>query len=228
MFNSVWDHDPLGYSRLRDCWLNVRRFNYLKDFINTLKDGDLVLEIGSGTGNLILELAAQYRGINFVGVEPLHSYVEHAKQEAQRRALSNLRFICGLGEDVQNIFHQKCRLILSNDVIHHVRDPRILCSSLSNVADEDTEWIAIEPNYLNFYTFIKQATGAGEQNFLPKYFLKNAPDWRLVFKRYLFLIPPFIKNPSYLLKRVETAFEWMPLIAGGIALHLKYDGTIDS
>jgi ubiquinone/menaquinone biosynthesis C-methylase UbiE len=221
MLNSVWDNDPVGYAKIRECWLNTRRELYIREYLRNLRDGDVVLEVGSGTGNLLRSLATQFGRLHFVGIEPLQSYVDYSNHEAQKEALRNVSFIVGSGEEVSSLVRHTCRVILSNDVLHHVADQKALARSLAVVSDESTDWLAIEPNCLNLYTFYKQATAPGEQNFFPSRFLAHASEWQVLSKRYLFLIPPFVREPGAFLKKIEEAFEWMPFVAGGVVLHLK-------
>jgi len=221
MLNSIWDDDPVGYAALRECWLNTRRQLYIERYVGALRDGDVVLEIGSGTGNLLRSLAIKYTRLTFVGIEPLTPYVSFSNQQSLDCGLSNVKFLAGSGEEASLLVRDKCRLILTNDVLHHVDNQQALSCSLASVSDELTEWLAIEPNYLNMYTLYKQATAPGERNFFPSRFLANAAAWRLLRSRYLFLIPPFVKDPPPFIKIIERSLEWVPLLAGGVFLHLK-------
>ena len=221
MLNSVWDHDPEAYAKLRQCWLNTRRQAYISKALEKLDTGDLVLEVGSGTGNLLIELASKSPDLSFIGVDPLTPYVEFATNQAILRSLANVRFFTSTGEDIDKTIKQTCRLILSNDVIHHVNDEAALSHAIFALSSKETEWIAIEPNCLNPYTFWKQATGAGEKNFYPRSFLNKASDWICQSKEHLFLIPPFLKDPPGFLKMIERKLEWVPCTAGGVVLRLK-------
>lgn len=226
MLNSVWDQDPLAYSVFRQCWLNERRYNFLKGIIAELSTGDTVVEIGSGTGDLLFKLAKAYPLLKFIGIDPIPGYISFSNQRIFSSCnsgdpVTNLAFYEGSAENCQTIVTKPCRLILSNDMIHHVDNQAALAASMFAISDQNTEWIAIEPNFRNPYTFLKQASGAGERNFYPASFCKKAFQWECISRQYLFLIPPFIKKPPIFLKKIESRLEGISLIAGGIALKLK-------
>ena len=53
----------------------------------------LVVDVGSGTGRFVIESAAARPDRRFLGIEAVAPMVERATREAERRGLSNARFI---------------------------------------------------------------------------------------------------------------------------------------
>lgn len=215
--NSVWGERPEEYADLRDNHLNRRRYNYLLPFVSKAQR---VLELGSGTGGLLSELARQFPHKDFIGVEPLKSYVQYCKRTY--RGFSNLRFVCQYAESVEEIQISDCDLILSNDVLHHIDGWETLCQNLSRISRKGCLWMAIEPNARNPYAFLGQSIKSGERNFHPKTFTKIAEQWgfRLLERNYLFIIPPFFKRPPILLQKLENFLEGNSILSGGVVLQL--------
>lgn len=219
--NSKWEGRPDEYDRLRQCWLNERRLRFLAERIGSgrLPDGARVLEIGSGTGWLLRRLAETFLSLDFTGVEPDASYVEFANL----RASENEQHAAAVAETLAVRFPAASfHLVLSNDVLHHVGSIPQVFSATAAVSAPGAQWWLIEPNFLNPYTFVKQRFTHGERNFYPRGALHDAAisGWRLVSRRNLFLIPPFIRSAPAWMRAVERRWETNPILAGGICLHL--------
>lgn len=63
---------------------------------------DLILEIGFGMGDSLLEMASQYPGQNFIGIEVHVPGVGRLVNEASKTGLTNLRVFCADAIDVLN------------------------------------------------------------------------------------------------------------------------------
>jgi SAM-dependent methyltransferase len=223
MLNSIYDAHPQEYDALRSCWLNERRRSYIHKWLagEVCRRGALrVLELGSGTGWLLGELARAFPECCFMGVEPLESYVEYSRKRAQ---LSNLVFI----GDTAEAFQQPpgwapFDVVLSNDMLHHVASLRAVVANVTKSVSRSAQWLLIEPNCVNPYTFVRQATLPGERNFWPRQFLRtaSAAGWSPLRRDYLFLIPPFVRNPPLAARALERRIEWIPFLAGGVAVVL--------
>ncbi|MGH9317867.1 MAG: methyltransferase domain-containing protein [Thermoanaerobaculia bacterium] len=224
MWNAVWDDRPAEYAQERDCWLTRRRALFVEKFLESASSGQHVLELGSGVGDLLIALATARPDLRFVGIEPQRSYVEFSEQAAKDRGLRNLSFEISSAEQVDSLFsrHDELPWILSNDLLHHVADEARVLESVSRVANQDTRWLAIEPNWRNPYVFVGQAFKRGERNFRPARFLDQgrALGWFCEEQSFLFLIPPFVKSPPRSLVTLERKIERFPVLAGGIALRL--------
>ena len=220
MLNAEYDGRPEEYDQLRQCWLNERRLLFLEEQIGKSgRAGSLrVLEIGSGTGWLLAQLAAQFPSSEFTGIEPERSYVEFSK----KRGLANLHFVLGTAEECGQVLKGPFDIILSNDVLHHVASLEATVRNMTSLARKGTRWIAIEPNCLNPYTAARQASKAGERNFYPWQLQRHVQRaaWRTNRKRYLFIIPPFIKVAPDWAIALERRLEWAAPLTGGVVLDL--------
>jgi 2-polyprenyl-3-methyl-5-hydroxy-6-metoxy-1,4-benzoquinol methylase len=222
--NSQWEGQPDAYEELRRCWLNERRLRFLAEHLEAagLPAGSRVLELGCGTGWLVRQLAGRLPHLAFTGLDPDPSYVRFAQEHA---AGGNERYVEGTAEALPGA-EAGFAVILSNDVLHHVDSLPETFRSAAQAAQPGTEWLAIEPNYLNPYTFARQQFTVDERNFFPRQAVRvgQASGWRLAGRRHLFLIPPFVRTaPSWMIE-VERWFERVPVLAGGVCLRFTLAG----
>jgi SAM-dependent methyltransferase len=223
-FNSTFDGDAQGYDELRACWLNERREQFIAARLESyaLPERALIVEIGSGTGWLLNRLGGRFPRLRFIGIEPIGGYVEYAR----RAAPANVVYQQSTIEDALS-FASVPRVVLSNDVLHHVPSYEGALHAVARFTAPACRWLAIEPNCRNLYTFVKQATGYGEQNFWPGRFRKLAlrEGWTLRLKGHLFLVPPAVKQAPSWMQSLERQFERIPALAGGVYLEFERSGT---
>lgn len=229
MYNAGWDDRPADYAAARECWLTRRRIAFVSEFLRDARPGDRVLDVGSGVGELVIELAAARPDLRFTGIEPQPSYVEFGTAAAAKRGVENVTFRIGVADGLAaaRASDERFEWILSNDLLHHVPDLTAVLRSVAEVASPGARWLAIEPNWRNPYVLIACAVKRGERNFWPGDFLAraDATGWRLRRRSFLFLIPPFVKRPHRVLVDLERALEGQPLLAGGVALSLDLPGA---
>lgn len=222
--NAEWDGRPAAYEDLRQCWLNERRERFLCQQLHDadLGEGDRVLEIGCGTGWLLRRLAARFGQLQFVGLDPDASYVRFAQEHTSH---PNERYIEGWAESLPDV-GLGFSTLLSNDVLHHVGSITETVRRAAEVARPGAQWLVIEPNYLNPYTFARQRFTAGERNFFPAAATRAAEQsgWHCVARTHLFLIPPFVRAAPGWMIELERRFERVPVLAGGVFLRLVRNG----
>lgn len=224
VYNAEWDGRPAEYAELRDCWLTRRRALHVADFLRAARPAERVLDVGSGVGELVTEMAVLRPDLQFTGVEPQESYVEFATRTAARRGVGNVEFRVGSADQLAPLFERSRRFewILSNDMLHHVPDEERVLRAAAEVATPAARWLTIEPNWRNLYVLAECALKPGERNFRPRRFLARAEasGWSCLDRSYLFLIPSFVKRPPRTLVELERIFERYALLAGGVALTL--------
>jgi 2-polyprenyl-3-methyl-5-hydroxy-6-metoxy-1,4-benzoquinol methylase len=224
MLNANWDDRPEEYAATRDCWLTRRRTRYVREFLREASSGQRVLELGSGVGELLIALAAERPDLHFTGIEPQRSYVEFCREAASKQGVRNLCFRTASAEDAASLLNRDAPFdwILSNDMLHHVADQAKVVEAMAQVARPGARWLAIEPNWRNPYVLVGCALKRGERNFWPASFLAHGRNrgWSFQRRSFLFLIPPFVKNPPRPLIALERNLEKFSLLGGGLALTL--------
>jgi SAM-dependent methyltransferase len=222
-YNSRYDSDPSGYDRLRSCWLNERRADYLSKQLTSyrLAAGSLVVEIGSGTGWLLNHLGESFPYVRFLGLDPIPAYVEFAR----KRAPANVEYVMSTVEEAGRYITESPQLVLSNDVLHHLNSYEAAARTFALLGASGCRWLVIEPNSTNPYTWFRQWIGPGERNFHPGPFRQAAAEngWTVLHKGYMFLIPPFVKRPCAWMRALEQRFEHVPMLAGGVSMELQLD-----
>jgi SAM-dependent methyltransferase len=219
MLNSTFDADPQRYDALRACWLNERRFVFIKEWLAAQPEGD-VLEIGSGTGALLRRLSVEFPDRRFVGIDPLPNYVVYSRSQTCNE---NVEYVCGKAEDAASLLAgRRFAIFLSNDVLHHCEDLGAVASSTASLRADGARWLAIEPNWMNPYSFLRQSLRPGERVFWPASFGRAARNsgWNTRNRGHLFLIPPMVKTPHRILVRAESLLENVFVLAGGLWLEL--------
>ena len=93
-----------------------------------LQGGMRVLDAGCGRGRALLALAEKFPASTFVGYDLCPDAIEHAREEARRRGLDNIRFevrdLTGFDEPGQY------ELVTSFDAVHDQKDPQGLLNGL--------------------------------------------------------------------------------------------------
>jgi len=121
-------------------------FNFLKPYIDQLKAGDQLLEVGSGPAVLAAHIAKQYPALHIQGVEPvgsgfstfeqsLESLVEKRKLKIKRGGFENFDSL------------QKFDLIFLINVFEHFQDWRAFLPFLNRYLSPQGRCIIMCPNY---------------------------------------------------------------------------------
>jgi SAM-dependent methyltransferase len=115
---SSQDFDPFSPSYPGN--ITIRRF---ADLISPfLKDLNIVLDLGCGTGEISCELAKRHPGLLFLGVDHSETGIERALFNAQSLDLKNITFNVADMESFRP--DSSVDIILLCDAFHHLTDPR--------------------------------------------------------------------------------------------------------
>lgn len=216
--NAQFDDDPEGYLSLRSGRQFERRRARTLDFLVDARPGDLVVEIGAGTGALLEALADARPDLCFLGVEPLANYVAFARSRWEGGDSERLRIVEGTAEELDRAVDRPARWIVSHDVLHHVADIPLVARLATKVATDDARWLAVEPNRANPWVALYHVVTPGERLFNQRAFLDTAraAGW-LVSERFRFLlIPHAVASPSPLLTKLEDRYEHLPVVSGAV------------
>jgi SAM-dependent methyltransferase len=220
--NASHDHDPVGYDRLRGGWLNRRRIQYFQDCV-TASSPSVVVEMGSGTGRMLVELATEHPHTQFIGVEPLSDYVEFGRRLIAERGLDNVQLQVATAEGMGTLV-PRCTtdLVISSDILHHVTSVPVVVRNVRATLRAAGRWCLVEPNPGNPYVGLFQALTRGERNFWPRSFVRLASAEGLVVTRRdrMFLIPARIAKPPGWLVEMEARLERAPILGGAVTMEL--------
>jgi ubiquinone/menaquinone biosynthesis C-methylase UbiE len=220
--NSSFDDAPDAYDELRAAGhMSRRRADLVAELLR--RSPGTVVELGSGTGTLLRELAGRFPDRRFVGVEPLPNYVTFAREQASAAGLGNVAFEEGTGEALGSVVPAgSADVALSIDALHHVRDLDQVLAQLAEVAAPGAHWYAMEPDRLHPYVWAMHVLTEGERTFPSRDFLKRAAraGWRLESRRRLFIYPSGVRRVPPWAERVEQRLEGVPGISGALLMDL--------
>lgn len=220
--NARHDEDPEGYDRLRAGWLNRRRAQHFHDRVDAARP-DSVVEVGCGTGRMLVELAAAFPEVRFIGLEPLADYVRFGQDLITTRGLPNIELHHATGEDMGSVVGpETIDLVLSSDVLHHVSSLPTVIRNVRRVMRPGASWSLVEPNPGNPYVGLFQALTDGERNFWARQFIRSAAaaGLEVVHRGRLFLIPARVEQPPEWLISLERRLERAPILGGAVRLEL--------
>jgi ubiquinone/menaquinone biosynthesis C-methylase UbiE len=220
--NASFDDVPDAYDRLRASGhMARRRAEYFEGVV--AESSGLVLEVGCGTGSLLRYLAARFPKRTFVGVEPLSTYVDFARQQAAEADLTNVRFEVGMGEELAALAGPvPAGLVISVDMLHHVRDMGKVAREILRVTAPGGRWTAQEPNAIHPYVWLYHTLTAGERTFPARSFLDIArgAGWQPVGRDTMYLFPSGVAKVPAWAERLERRAERLRPISGAVVLHL--------
>lgn len=120
------DHDGLVF---------LRSFTKAVEKITSRKNNVCILDAGCGTGNTSISLAAQFKDIEFLGLDNSSSSLEKAKLNAKNRGLTNLKFQkWNLLKPIPSIY--KYDIVLCLGVLHHTGNMEKVLINLNNILDD--------------------------------------------------------------------------------------------
>jgi SAM-dependent methyltransferase len=133
---STQSYDPLSLSY--PGYLTIRRFADLA--MPSVSEGDTVVDLGCGTGEITSELARRLPGCQFVGIDHSLEGVAQGQRLAARLQLGNVRFQVGDMEAFE--LHERVELITMFDSFHHLLKPSDFVRRLASRCDK---FFLIEP-----------------------------------------------------------------------------------
>ncbi len=212
-------HDTLDaaeYDRRRRGHHERRRVELLTREFASHPNGEFVIELGCGTGNLLNQVAADHPATRFLGIDVDSRLIAFATQTYSRGQLS---FECR--DIVADPLDADANVLFSVDVIHHILSVEGMYPAIRRLLSRGGRWIAIEPNILHPIVTLQQErmkrAGLGEDHFNPR---REAPRIRAagfsLERRSYFLALPQCTTVNNALQRVERILERVPLLGGSV------------
>mgnify|MGYP001341367504 FL=1 len=129
--------------------------NYHQFFIDRIKDGDRVLDVGCGNGSVAISIAKRNLNSLITGIDLDKNNIKFAKEKQKNNNLKNLNFING---DVNDLKEIKSDVVILSNVLEHIEKRSL------------------------FLTNIQKLTGANLFLIRVPYFKR---DWQVAFRKEL-------------------------------------------
>ncbi|MGI0140605.1 MAG: class I SAM-dependent methyltransferase [Thermoplasmata archaeon] len=132
--------------------LNRRRYDALlvshylplaRGLVAELERGIRVIDVGTGSGHVLLLLAHAFPRSTFVGIDDAPRPIARARAEAKRRGLANARFLRTDAEGIGPL--GRFELATMFDAIHDLSDPQTVVSRLVRALVPGGRFLAVEP-----------------------------------------------------------------------------------
>jgi 2-polyprenyl-3-methyl-5-hydroxy-6-metoxy-1,4-benzoquinol methylase len=116
----------------QDSLIFLRKFSKLINGLTSTKKSIRVLDAGCGTGNTSIALAAQFRNVQFIGIDISASSINTAKKSSREKNLDNANFFeWNLLDQIKD--EKKFDFILCFGVLHHTAQMQKVLNNLANV-----------------------------------------------------------------------------------------------
>ena len=103
----------MEYNRIKNAEEIIKKSPYLVSDPNKYKNkwhdffqnrNKIYLELGTGRGDMIINMAKKYPNINFIGLELYPSQLVMATERLQKEKLNNIKLICDDARNIDKIF----------------------------------------------------------------------------------------------------------------------------
>jgi len=142
-----------GIDPITEIWWNFNRQKIWKNINDTISDGDMLLDVGCGTGQYIVPLAK--RKINCFGIDPLKSSIKRSQDHANSENVSNVPLFLGNGEYLP--FKDKSfNVVLCLSTLQHVVDQKKTLDEIRRVLKNEGSLIIQIPTDRNASTFFRR------------------------------------------------------------------------
>lgn len=199
---------PAEYEQMRH-GLAERCHDLLRQKLLTLGNAvSSVLEVGTGTGRMLAELAAAFPDKQFLGIDVEPRMIAYAQAKYRR---PNLTY--RLSDLADGAALPRCQFVYSIDLIHHLHDPLTCFQNLRRAMAPGGTWLAVEPNIFNPLVLFSQErmrrAGYDEDHLRPWVIepLFARAGFAIASRRYAFLFPGQIRRLPAPLHLVERACE---------------------
>lgn len=134
-------------------WWNFNRQIIWKNINGNISDGDMLLDVGCGTGQYIVPLAK--RKINCFGIDPLKSSIIRSQDHANAENVSNVLLFLGNGEHLP--FKDKSfNVVLCLSTLQHVANQKKTFDEIQRVLKNKGLLIIQIPTDRNANTFFRK------------------------------------------------------------------------
>jgi len=108
----------------------------------TLKKGGKVADVGCGYGLSTMIMAQAFPNSEFIGFDIHEPSIEHAREEAEKLGLTNVRFDVATAKNFPGNDYD---LVTFFDCLHDMGDPRGASAHVKQALKDDGTWMIVEP-----------------------------------------------------------------------------------
>lgn len=208
---------PAEYERGRQGHLHRRRIELVAGEVARVAAGEVVLELGSGSGDVLAAVARDRPDVRFVGIDLDEAMVKYAGATHARPNVTYER-----RDLVTAPPELRATLVFGIDVLHHVPSPDAFVTAVARLLASGGRWLAIEPDSRNPYIWLHQErmrrAGLDEDHFHRRAFERawDASGLELVEQGTAFVVPGTFQRVPKLVARVELCLERVPGLAGSV------------
>ena len=112
----------------------IKNDSHLKLLLNMLpiKKGDMVLDVGTGAGNLAFPIAQENKGCNVTGLDIAETVIEENQLKAEKHNINNLKF-CSFDGINYPFGRESMDIIVTRYAFHHFPDIKMAVKQLSEI-----------------------------------------------------------------------------------------------
>jgi trans-aconitate methyltransferase len=192
------------------------------DVAQRARDGDLVIELGCGPGDVLATLARARPDLQFLGLDVDERMIEHA---TSTHASANVTY--RLHDVSVTPLREQARAVFGIDVLHHVHALDRFVDGVARLLEPGAMWTVIEPNSRNPYIWLHQErmrrAGLDEDHFHCAPFAREAArsGLRILSASTAFVVPGAIRSVPRPVARAERLLERVPVLGGSVVYRLE-------
>ena len=105
--------------------------NYHQFFIDRIKDGDSVLDVGCGNGSVAISIAKRNLNSFITGIDLDKNNIKFAKEKQKKSNLKNLNFING---DINDFKEIKSDVVILSNVLEHIKNRSLFLKNIQKLS----------------------------------------------------------------------------------------------
>ena len=132
------------FDRILKIQINTYGVLEIKKLANLIKKNEIkkVLDIGTGEGSFLINLAKDLKDIEFFGIDHNEKFLELAKKSSQKLGLKNIKFEKTFFDNKYS--QEKFDLILTRFVLQHATSPKDFCSEVYSSLNNNGFFVTID------------------------------------------------------------------------------------